>query len=204
MSAITVGQRLAILKALKEAIDAENADTRAEAEEIYRGIRQTTGVKSAEVALPDGTAVATVSIKAGPTTVTVDEAALLEWTERHAPGEVEEVIDSAALTDPEVLAWFRENRPEAVTRRVRPAWRQLKLAEASKNKGDVVDPLTGEARKIAEFVQGKPTGAFALTLVAKNGSANVLDALQSGALSPDLTGVTKLLSSLSPSGPEGA
>ena len=130
----------------------------------------------AAVTIPGLGKVATVTLKTPSAVVEADEEALLATVEKHQPDEVEEIVDPEILEDPGLLEWLRENRPDAITRRVRQTWRTALLREAQSNGGSITLE-TGEKIKIADVATREPTGAFQLTLTAagEEMAANLAD-----------------------------
>lgn len=186
MNLARIGLRLAVGKVRADDAAAEYQQARSDAEEAFAQARTQMGVKQTEVVLPDGTTFGTISIKAGPTELVVNEQALFAWVEEHTPSEIEEVADQSVLSDPDVLAWLKANRPDAVKRKVRGAWWTAKLNEAADNDGHIIYPVTGEATKVADVIRKPPTGAFQLK-PTKDGADRLLAALRSGELA-DITG----------------
>ncbi|MFE9099917.1 hypothetical protein [Actinomadura geliboluensis] len=163
MNLLTLNQYLVADKLHSEqAADAYDS-RRKQVEAALLAAREQTGLVSAEVTLPGLGVVASVTLKKGTTQVDADEDALLATVEKHQPNEVEETIDPEVLEDPEVIAWLREHRPAAITRRVRPAWRNALLGKAKAN-GGYITTDTGDKVKIADVTRHDPTGAFQLTL----------------------------------------
>lgn len=152
--------RVTVLRALRDAVDAEYETARREVLDGLRSARADLGLKSIRVELPDGSPVAVITLVEPRAAVTVtDEPAFTKWVEQNHPGEVE------TLT------------------RVRPAWRERFLAslDPGETPGPVADPQTGEvvpglaARKPAE------PRSFSLRPVP-GGREQVARAWRSGAL----------------------
>ncbi|MFB4280796.1 hypothetical protein ACBJ59_36290 [Nonomuraea sp. MTCD27] len=175
--------RVAVLDVLAKRVSAALTEARKEAEPVFAAAR-VEGNKQIEVALPSGTQVGTVSIKASDDTVNVNEADVLAWVLDNAPGEVEPVISSSALDQPDVVAYIRRFYPELASKRVRPAYRSKLLGQLNDD-GELVDEATGEVVKLADTVKSGPSGAFVLTFEkAKNGKPagrdRIAEAWQSG------------------------
>ncbi|WP_067470096.1 hypothetical protein [Actinomadura macra] len=161
-----VNRQAVLAKVRSERATAEYKDAREHAENALAKAYTEEGVEKLAVVLPGVGKVAAVTVKQGPVSVDVDEAALLATVETHQPDEVEEIVDQQALADPEVLAWLREQRPDLVTRRVRPVWRAALLKEAEKNGGRILVKKTGEEVTVATVTRSDPTGAFVITFEA--------------------------------------
>jgi len=162
-----ITRRVVLAKVNTEQAAAEYKDAREIAEHALAKAYTEQGIERCAVQFPGVGKVATVTVKQGAVQVDVDEAALLAVVAEHQPDEIEEVVDQAALADPEVLAWLREHRPELVGRRVRPVWRAAKVREAEENDGRILIPATGEEVTVAKVVRHAPTGAFAINFVAE-------------------------------------
>lgn len=87
----------AVLKVIGEAVTAAERGHREETLALLKSAHAALGLKSVEVALPDGTPIGTVSLTnadAKPT-IDVDEAGLLAFVELTAPGEIIRTINPA-------------------------------------------------------------------------------------------------------------
>ncbi|GAA4085093.1 hypothetical protein [Actinomadura miaoliensis] len=175
------GLRLVVTSALADIANADYKRARAEAEPLLAKAAAEDGIEKLSVRLPGGRKVATVTVKDGPVDIEVFEDVFLEWVATHMPNEVEEFIDPAAATDPDIVELVRQHRPDAVRRRVRPVWREARLKEAKENGGYVTDPATGEQTRIAELTYHEPTGAFILKSDADL-REQVITAARNGAL----------------------
>src|SRR5262249_45218684 len=91
--------RVAVAEAVAEVAGKARKQARGEAEALFAALRED-GQTQQKVVLPDGEEIGLVSIKAGGTTVEVDdEDALLAWVDEHCPGEAEEYVDPDAITN---------------------------------------------------------------------------------------------------------
>ena len=84
--------RLAVLRVLRDRLDVEIEQTRAQ---VWRGLlagRAEHGLRSALVELPDGTRLGTVTITQPNSRVEVDPGGLLRWAKLYHPGEVVEAV----------------------------------------------------------------------------------------------------------------
>jgi hypothetical protein len=112
---------VAVLRALRDIIDAEYEAARLR---VYAGLREArdeVGLKSMRVTLPDGTPVATVTlIDPKPATVVGNEAAFAAWVADRYPSEIETQV------------------------RVRLSWQRKFLSELDPSADPVIDPRTGE------------------------------------------------------------
>lgn len=112
---------VAVLRALRDVVDAEYEAARLRVFSGLREAREEVGLKSMRVTLPDGTPIATVTLNdPRPTTIVGDEAAFVAWVADRYPGEVETQV------------------------RVRPSWQRQFLSELDPSAGQAIDPRTGE------------------------------------------------------------
>ena len=157
--------RIATLEALADAVAAEYAKARAEAEPVFAAKYADEGNDRQAVLLPSGEKVGQITIKAGAPSVemTGGKDALLDWCCEHFPAAVEEYIDPAKVNSADVLAAVRDKLPDAIKYRVRPATAKALTEEIAKGKGLLADRMSGEAEPVATVTPGKPTGAFAFT-----------------------------------------
>lgn len=90
------GLRLAVLTALRDAIDEEVASLRKDVTDRMLDARDSMGVKSVQVDLPDGTAIASVTLTDGtPKAAVVDDIEFLRWVKANAPTEIMEAVRPA-------------------------------------------------------------------------------------------------------------
>ena len=85
--------RIATLEALADAVAAEYAKARAEAEPVFAAKYADEGNDRQAVLLPSGEKVGQLTIKAPSPVVDMPEGGLLEWCHEHFPAAVEEYID---------------------------------------------------------------------------------------------------------------
>ncbi|MFF5715057.1 hypothetical protein [Streptomyces sp. NPDC012756] len=112
--------RVAVLRVLRDAVDAEYQTERHEVLEELLAARAELNLKSVRVALPDDTPVATLTlVDPQPTVVVADEEAFTAWVADNHPGEVEKLV------------------------RVRPGWQRQFLARLT-CLDPVADPYSGE------------------------------------------------------------
>lgn len=156
------GQRVAALRFIGDEVKAAAERTRGMAETAFAAAHAETGTKAIDVTLDDGTQLGSIAIKVGKTTVKVYEPRLFKLVEETAPGEIVEGLRSGADSDPELLAWVRENRPELLHRQIRDAYR-AKVLKSANAKGQVLDRTTGELVKVLESTTAPRSGAFAYT-----------------------------------------
>ncbi|MEU3605345.1 hypothetical protein AB0E83_07765 [Streptomyces sp. NPDC035033] len=113
--------RVAVLRVLRDAVDAEYRTERHEVLEELRAARAELNLKSVRVALPDDTPIATLTlVDPEPAVVVADEAAFTAWVADNHPDGVETLV------------------------RVRPDWQRRFLARLTRL-DPVADPHTGEA-----------------------------------------------------------
>lgn len=88
--------RLAVLTALRDAIDAEVESIRGAVTSSLLDARDAMGVKSLEVSLPDGRVVASLTVTDPEAKATVvDERQFVEWVRGNAPTELVESVRSS-------------------------------------------------------------------------------------------------------------
>lgn len=163
MNLLSLNQHLVRDKIRSEQTADAYENRRKEVEAALLNAYKELGLVQAAVTIPGLGKVATVTLKQATAAVAADEDALLATVETNQPNEVEETVDPEILKDPDLLEWLRKNRPDAITRRVRPTWRTALLREAQSNGGNITLE-TGEKIKIAQVTPREPTGAFQLTL----------------------------------------
>ncbi len=116
--------RVAVLKALRDTVEAEYEAARLRLLDGLRASRAELGLKSLRVTLPDDTPVATVTVvDPRPAVVVVDPASFTSWVAEHYPTEVETRVT------------------------VRSSWQRhfvATLATSAASPGPVADPRTGE------------------------------------------------------------
>lgn len=182
MNLLSLNQHLVRDKILSERTADAYESRRKEVQAALLEAYQELGLVQAAVTIPGLGKVANVTLKTPSAVVEADEDALLATVEKHQPDEVEEIVDPEILEDPGLLEWLRENRPGAITRRVRQTWRTALLREAQSNGGSITLE-TGEKIKIADVAAREPTGAFQLTLTpaGEEMAANLADTPDTGA-----------------------
>ena len=112
---------VAVLRALRDVIDAEYEAARLRVFAGLREARDKVGLKSMRVTLPDGTPIATVTlIDPKPATVVGNEADFVAWVADRYPSEIETQV------------------------RVRLSWQRKFFSELDPSADPVVDPRTGE------------------------------------------------------------
>jgi hypothetical protein len=113
--------RVAVLKALRDTVEAEYEAARLRLLDGLRASRAELGLKSLRVTLPDDTPVATVTVvDPRPAVVVVDPATFTSWVAEHYPTEVETRVT------------------------VRSSWQRHFVATLDTGPGPVADPRTGE------------------------------------------------------------
>lgn len=88
--------RLAVLTALRDAIDEEVTALRQDVTGRMLDARETLGVKAVQVDLPDGTPIASVTLTEGsPKPAVVDELEFIRWVKANAPDEIVDSVRSS-------------------------------------------------------------------------------------------------------------
>jgi hypothetical protein len=159
--------RAAVLKRLKEKIRLADEAGRAEALDMFLAARDTLGVKSVDVVLPDGQKVASATLPAPQPGVVVDEEQFRAWVQAEHPDEIVQavresfrraVMKSLVIHGDKVVnrrtgetvSWARvrpaADRPTHFTITFTPAGRELieqAWADGKLNLLDVVTPALG-------------------------------------------------------------
>lgn len=152
--------RIALLKAISDAITEEVANARqAHRDELVERYVDE-GTKSFDVRLPNGTKVGAISLTV-PKAVTevTDEELLLKWARENAPDLIEEV------TIPGVAAHFVEAVPERTefalnAKRITELLDRVKPVESAG--GEVVDPDTGSLVDGVTYTPGGTPKSFSV------------------------------------------
>jgi hypothetical protein len=149
---------VAVLKALRDIVDAEYEAAR---QRVFAGlceVRDETGLKSIRVTLPDDTPVATISlIDPKPAIAVSDEKAFLGWVREYYPSEVETLV------------------------RVRPAWQRNFISGLDASSDLVTDASTGENVRGLDAVPAPEPRSFALRSLP-GGSQEIVRAWRRGDL----------------------
>lgn len=113
--------KVAVLRVLRDVVEAQYQATRLEVLDGLRTARAEFALKSMRVTLPDGAPIATITlIDPKPTVVVADEGAFTAWVAENHPEEVETLV------------------------RVRSSWRKQFIAQLAVWPDPVTDPHTGE------------------------------------------------------------
>jgi hypothetical protein len=113
--------RVAVLKALRDTVDAEYEAARLRVLDGLRAARAELGLKSMRVTLPDDTPVATVTlVDPRPAVVVVNEGAFTTWVSENYPTEVETRVQ------------------------VRSSWQRQFVSRLDSSCDPVADPRTGK------------------------------------------------------------
>ena len=141
---VDLATRVAVLKALQDALRTEYDTARADVDDALRALHQSLGVTQMEVRLPGHPGpVAQITLSASKPVFRVNDAAFLAWCQAHHPTEVETITA------------------------IRPVWRKTLLArvEAAAD-GRVLDGKTGQVLDFLTVVESGPPGT---TLTFKTG-----------------------------------
>ena len=141
---VDLATRVAVLKALQDALRTEYDTARADVDDALRALHQSLGVTQMEVRLPGHPGpVAQITLSVSKPVFRVDEAAFLAWCQAHHPTEVETVTA------------------------VRPVWRKALLARIeATDDGRVLDGKTG---RVLDFLTAVEPGPPGTTLTFKTG-----------------------------------
>jgi predicted component of type VI protein secretion system len=152
--AITV----AVLKTLRDTVDAQYQAARQRVLDGLRTARGELGLKSTRVSLPDGTPVATVTlVDPAPAVVVDDDEAFTAWVAKNYPTEVQTRVE------------------------VRASWRRDFLARLDASSDLVADPRTGEVVSGLKAVPAAEPRSFNLRLMP-GGTEEIAAAWRRGAL----------------------
>ncbi|MDG9703578.1 hypothetical protein [Streptomyces sp. DH37] len=147
---------VAVLKVLRDAVEARYQATRREVLEELRTARAEFALKSMRVTLRDGTPIATITlIDPRPAVVVADEDAFTAWVTENHPEEVETLV------------------------RVRSSWRKRFITELAAWPGPVTDPYTGEVIPGLEAAPAPEPRSFSLRPVP-GGTEQVARAWRTG------------------------
>jgi hypothetical protein len=150
-------RKVALLTALKDAVEVELDAARAEARDVIIKAREELGVKSVEVTVPSGEVVATVTVAGGGSTPAVHYEDMF-------------------------LTWVKENHPDEVVESVRPTFSKALFGRLEQAGDKWVDSATGEvvagigARLKSEYisVRFKPEGREAVAEAWRGGEIGAL------------------------------
>jgi hypothetical protein len=158
--------RVAVLKALRDTVDAEYEAARHRLLAGLRTARAELGLKSMRVTLPDDTPVATVTlVDPRPSVVVVDERRFTTWVAENYPTEVETRVQ------------------------VRSSWQKQFVSRLVASDGPVADPGTGEVVPGLEAMPAREPRSFSLRPLP-GGTEEITRAWRHGAL--DLRSVLTL------------
>jgi hypothetical protein len=158
--------RVAVLKALRDAVDAEYEAARLRVLAGLRAARAELGLKSMRVTLPDDTPVATVTlVDPKPAVVVVDERAFTTWVAENYPTEVETRVQ------------------------VRSSWQRHFVSRLEASSGPVADPSTGDVVPGLKAMPAREPRSFSLRPLP-GGTEEITRAWERGAL--DLRSVLTL------------
>ncbi|HEX5568490.1 MAG TPA: hypothetical protein VFY14_16460 [Streptomyces sp.] len=148
--------RVAVLRVLRDVVEAQYQATRREVLDGLRAARAEFALKSMRVTLPDGTPIATITlIDPKPAVVVADEKAFTTWVVENHPGEVETLV------------------------RVRSSWQKQFIAQLAARPEPVTDPHTGEVIPGLEAVPAPAPRSFSLRPVP-GGTEQVARAWRTG------------------------
>jgi hypothetical protein len=150
-------RKVALLTALKDAVEAELDAARAEARDVIIKAREELGVKSVEVTIPSGEVVATVTVAGGG-------------------------VAPAVHYEDTFLRWVKENHPTEVVESVRPTFSKALLGRlepagdrwVDSATGEVVDGIGGRTKSEYISVRFKPEGREAVAEAWRGGEIGAL------------------------------
>jgi hypothetical protein len=139
------------------------------------------GLKTADVTLPDGTNLGTLSLLGGGKTVSVREEELILCARSD---ELEDYVLHSALTDPRALKVLKDFLPELVGRRIEPGVRAAFQTELEERGGTVTDHNTGERETVATITRHDATGRCQWK-PGKLSQQQIRDAIDAGLITED-------------------
>lgn len=162
-------------------------EARKEAQEEFR----VNGIRGAvSITLPSGEVVGEAVVKKpGNPSVSAPEDDVIAWVAEHLPAEIEEYLDSAALTDEELIEYCRKERDDLIKRRVRKVMRDELQKQLVTHDGFLIDVVSGESTKVAKVTPKKADGSFALS---PDGNGVRARRLLAALLAGELAGVIEL------------
>jgi hypothetical protein len=150
--------RVAVLKALRDTVEAEYEAARLRVLDGLREARRELGLKSIRVRLPDDTPVATVTlVDPRPAVVVVDEGTFTKWVAETYPTEVETRVQ------------------------VRSSWQRQFVSNLDASPGPVADPRSGEIVPGLAALPAPEPRSFSLRPLP-GGTEEITRAWRSGAL----------------------
>lgn len=141
------------------------------------------GITQQRVILPGLGDAGLFSFYSGGKSVVVDEDELLLHVALTDPGEIEDFVTDAALTDKRVLDLLADHLPEFVARRVKPPHRGRLQKELEERDGYVADQ-NGERVKVATVTPLQASGKFRYNPDPQAG-IRIAAALEAGTLTRD-------------------
>lgn len=177
--------RVAVAGVRKDDADQAYIAARKAAEPRF-AIARKLGLPQQVVMLPGNVEAGKLALKAGATTVTVNEDKLLALVAAGTPSEIEDYITGEAERDPRVAGLLAEHcpdlvelrpkpgalederavkiltehAPDLVNVRINPAERERLQDYLEKHEGAVPDPSTGEPVQVAKVTHHDPKGDF--------------------------------------------
>jgi hypothetical protein len=150
--------RVAVLKALRDTVDAEYEAARRRVLDGLRVARAELGLKSMRVTLPDDTPVATVTlVDPKPAVVVVDEGTFTTWVAENYPTEVETRVQ------------------------VRSSWQRQFVSRLDAFSAPVADPCSGETVPGLAALPAREPHSFSLRSLP-GGAEEITRAWRRGAL----------------------
>jgi hypothetical protein len=152
--------KVAALKTLRDAVDAEYEATRRRVLDGLRAARKEFNLKSVRVTLPDDIPIATITLTdPKPAIVIADEGAFTTWVAENYPAEVETIT------------------------RVRSAWQRAFVTRLEASLDSVADSHTGEVIPGLAVAPASEPHSFSLRPLPR-GREEIIRAWRSGALDP--------------------
>ncbi|MBO4275496.1 hypothetical protein [Microbispora triticiradicis] len=150
--------KVAAAKVLADIVTEGYEQIRKGAEPAFATLRIKHKTQTLAAELPDGTALGTISILAGPAKRRYNMSAIAAIVANDNPEEFIEQIRPEAVTDPDLLSFVRDHMPHLLTMKIRDE--HLKQVFKRVDANGYLKDAAGTRIKVAEVERGEPTGEF--------------------------------------------
>jgi hypothetical protein len=173
--------RVAAASVLADIVSSGYEGLRKQAEPAFAKLRKSTGAKTLNAELPDGTELGAISIWAGPPKTTINFAALVAIVINDDPDQYVEELRPEAATDPLLLEFVRDHMPHLLVKKIDDDFLKSLIKKIDAN-GYLKD-AAGTRIKVADVQRGEPTGRFSYK-AGPGARELVWEAWQNGTLQP--------------------